>query len=1035
MKKSIDIPMPDRTEAPTSQSACEGTAGGPVRGLADELADVLKVERVPFDSNFFSDLGADSMVMAQFCARVRKRADLPEVSIKDVYQHPTIADLATAIGDVAPSTVEAALADVLADVLHVERVPLDSNFFDTLGADSMVMAQFCARVRKRADLPEVSIKDVYQHPTIADLATAIGDVAPSTVEAALADVLADVLHVERVPLDSNFFDTLGADSMVMAQFCARVRKRDDLPEVSIKDVYQHPTIRGLAQALVGTTPATQSTAVAHQATVRRATTMQYVTCGVLQVLTYLAYAYVTALVAVRGYEFISAGSGLVDIYLRSIAYGGGAFIVLCALPILLKWLLVGRWKPQEIQIWSLAYFRFWLVKTVVRSAPLVLFVGSPLYILYLRALGAKIGKGVLILSRNVPITTDLLTIGDGTVIRKEVVLWGYRGHAGVIQTGSLALGKNVLVGEMSVFDINTSMGDDSQLGHASSLHAGQAVPAGGRWHGSPAEPTTVNYRTVETGASSTRRRGLYATGQLLTMLGFYLPLGVGGFALLLTLAQKVPQLDVLLGPASLDYSNNNLYLEAAAAAFVLMFGSILAGLVVTFTVPRVLSLAVRPGKVYPLYGFHDSMHRTVARLSNSKFLTALFGDSSYIVPYLRCLGYRLTPVVQTGSNFGTDVKHDSPYLNSVGTETVVASGLSIINADYSSTSFRMSRASIGARNFLGNDIAYPPQSKTGDDCLLATKVLVPIEGEVRHGVGLLGSPSFEIPRTVDRDSRFASEMSADDRRRRLHAKNRHNAVTICLFLLARWVSLGVVTIISLWAFDLYPAHGVWVIALAAIMTLLFTLLFGVVVEHAARGFRPLPPKYCSIYDVNFWKTERFFKLEAAGGGLFNGTPFKGMMLRLLGVHVGRRLFDDGGQMAEKNLVTIGDDVTINPGAWIQCHSQEDYAFKSDRITIGSGCTLGVNAEMLYSVTIGDGAVLAPDCFLMKGEEVPPHTRWGGNPAREMPEMVARAPIEVPRRSTAIGRHRAVREVPVVSPIQERPRRRRAGRRHAATQAR
>jgi non-ribosomal peptide synthetase-like protein len=208
---------------------------------------------------------------------------------------------------------------------------------------------------------------------------------------------------------------------------------------------------------------------------------------------------------------------------------------------------------------------------------------------------------------------------------------------------------------------------------------------------------------------------------------------------------------------------------------------------------------------------------------------------------------------------------------------------------------------------------------------------------------------------------------------------------------------------------------------------------GVLIEHAARGFRPLPPKYCSIYDINFWKTERFFKMEGGGGALFNGTPFKGPMWRLLGANVGRRLFDDGGQMAEKNLVTIGDDVTINAGTWIQCHSQEDYAFKSDRITIGSGCTLGVNAEMLYSVTIGDGAVLAPDCFLMKGEEVPPHTRWGGNPAREMPEIAV--PVDPPRHTAVTGRHRAVRESPVVSPIREAPHGRRPGRRHAATQAR
>ena len=34
-------------------------------------------------------------------------------------------------------------------------------------------------------------------------------------------------------------------------------------------------------------------------------------------------------------------------------------------------------------------------------------------------------------------------------------------------------------------------------------------------------------------------------------------------------------------------------------------------------------------------------------------------------------------------------------------------------------------------------------------------------------------------------------------------------------------------------------------------------------------------------------------------------------------------------------------------------------------------------------TMGDGSVLAPDSFLMKGEHVPPRSRWGGNPAREM----------------------------------------------------
>ena len=161
------------------------------------------------------------------------------------------------------SSTESAFAEVLADVMQVERVSVDSNFFDDLGADSMVMARFCARVRKRPDLPAVSIKDIYQHPTIRSLATAVADTrARSPVERVFADVLADVIRVERVSVDSNFFDDLGADSMVMAQFCARVRKRPDLPSVSIKDIYQHPTIRSLATALADDSPVAVESAAA-----------------------------------------------------------------------------------------------------------------------------------------------------------------------------------------------------------------------------------------------------------------------------------------------------------------------------------------------------------------------------------------------------------------------------------------------------------------------------------------------------------------------------------------------------------------------------------------------------------------------------------------------------------------------------------------------------------------------------------------------------------------------------------------------------
>jgi len=47
-------------------------------------------------------------------------------------------------------------------------------------------------------------------------------------------------------------------------------------------------------------------------------------------------------------------------------------------------------------------------------------------------------------------------------------------------------------------------------------------------------------------------------------------------------------------------------------------------------------------------------------MATLKFFTFLFGDSSYIVHYLRWLGYHLSPVVQTGSNFGIEVVQCEP---------------------------------------------------------------------------------------------------------------------------------------------------------------------------------------------------------------------------------------------------------------------------------------------------------------------------------------------------------------------------------------
>jgi non-ribosomal peptide synthetase-like protein len=810
----------------------------------------------------------------------------------------------------------------------------------------------------------------------------------SPTETIFAELLAEALRVDEVPLDSHFFDELGADSLVMAHFCARVRKRGGLPSVSMKDVYAHPTIRSLAAAVGerasplseteggpgGEDPPTPTSG------------REYVVCGALQVVFYLGFSYLGVVAAVEGYHWLVADAEGVERVLRLVLFAAVGFLALCAVPIAAKWLLIGRWRAKQIRLWSLDYLRFWIVKTLIRSNPgPYLFVGSPLYGLYLRALGAKVGPGAVILSRRIPVCTDLLTIGAGTVIRREASFLGYRALAGRIEIGPVTLGRDVYVGEMSVLDIDTAMGDGAQLGHSSALLSGQSVPAGQRWHGSPAQPTETNYVRIPPARCGQLRRAVSGALSLMGILLVLAPLLEWGLTLLFV---QVSSLVQALDPRVLSagaLTMRGLVIEALAFSVVLFFGAVLVGLLAVGTVPRVLRGLVKPDTVYPLYGFRYTVYRIIAGLSRLRFFPLLFGDSSYIVHFLRWAGFRLTPVVQTGSNFGSEVTTANPFLTSVGTGTMVADGLNVINDEVSSTSFRVSRAAIGPRSFVGNYVNYPAGGRTGDNCLLATKVMIPIDGAMREGVGLLGSPPFEIPRSVERDSRFDHLRTGEALRRGLAAKNRFNLVTIGIFLSTRWLGVFLMVLIDLAAIELFPgvfAHAIMaaLLALSAVVVAIYYAL----VERCFETLGPPPPAICSIYDPGFWWVERVWKLHPISFlHLFDGTPFKSVLWRLIGVRFGKRVFDDGVFISEPTLTVVGDECVLNQQSIVQCDSQEDGTYKSGPITIGAGCTIGVGAFVHYGVTMGDGSVLAADSFLMKGETVPPGARWGGNPAREL----------------------------------------------------
>ncbi|MFF4217924.1 Pls/PosA family non-ribosomal peptide synthetase [Streptomyces nondiastaticus] len=803
-------------------------------------------------------------------------------------------------------------------------------------------------------------------------------------ERVLAGLLADVLQVERISVDSHFFDELGANSLLMAHFNAAVRERPDLPGVSMKDVYLHPTVRDLAAVLDRAAPASAPDRVPEEQRPAPAVSApRYVLCAAMQLLVFLVYVCLGSVALDAGTTWVMDASGWEAVYGRAVAFAAAVLGSMALVPIAAKWALIGRWTERRVPLWSTAYVRFWCVKTLVVANPLVrMCVGTPLYPLYLRALGAEVGPRALILTTHVPVCTDLLAIGADSVIRKDTYLNGYRARDGAVETGPVTIGDRAFVGEHSVLDTGTRLGDGAQLGHASSLHTGQSVPAGQCWHGSPAVPAPADcqYLTVPPARCGTLRRACHSAFRLLIAVATVGAADVAVAALLESrpslLARTVTG---TAGPDTWAYYANGLQISAAV-----VFGLAIAGPVLIASLSRVLCRLVRPGAVHPLYGVQFALQRATARLTNITFCNALFGDTSAVVHYLRALGYRLRPVEQTGSNFGMTLKHEVPTLSRIGTGTMVSDGLSLMNAEFSSTSFRTLPATIGRRNFLGNDVAYPAGGRTGDDCLLATKAMIPVSGPLREATGLLGSPPFEIPRSVERDQDAGAPATGSERRRRLAAKNRHNAVTAVLFLTVRCLYVfGLVLIAMLPLGDDAALH--WLETACSIVAgLVLTIGWFALVERVVVGPHGLRPRFCSIYDRAFWRHERYWKVPpTAYHAVLNGTPFKPLLWRLLGVRMGRRVFDDGCGIIERTLTRVGDGCALNVGSTLQAHSLEDGVFKSRRIAIGNGCTIGTGAFVHYGVVIDDGARIDADSFLMKGEHVPARTHWRGNPAAEL----------------------------------------------------
>ena len=113
-----------------------------------------------------------------------------------------------------------------------------------------------------------------------------------------------------------------------------------------------------------------------------------------------------------------------------------------------------------------------------------------------------------------------------------------------------------------------------------------------------------------------------------------------------------------------------------------------------------------------------------------------------------------------------------------------------------------------------------------------------------------------------------------------------------------------------------------------------------------------------------------------------GTPFTAPVLRLLGARIGKWCYLETTFLTEFDLVTVGDDCTIGRGCSLQTHLFEDRVMKMSCLRVGSGCSIGPRAVILYDAVLEDNVRLAPLSLVMKGETLARNTCWQGSPAQK-----------------------------------------------------
>ena len=799
----------------------------------------------------------------------------------------------------------------------------------------------------------------------------------SEAESALFAALARLFPGRAFGPDLDFFDDLGGHSLLAARLVSNLRGDERYAAMSVEVIYRERRLAGIARAM-DRQRAERRPALAGGR--RPILLRRFLACAVAQALIIPLFVLLHIadwLAPFFVYQYLTGDPG--DSIPVAVLYSLGAFVLArfanFGIAIAGKWIAAGRLKPGRYPLWGGTYFRWWLANKFCELPDVFLLAGTPWMPLYLRALGARVGRNALVdmITLAAP---ELLTVEDGVSLGTFVNIENARVEGGELVLGPVRLQRDSVVDSYAVLEEDTGLGERARLCGQSALAAGRKIPADEVWDGAPARRTDQTSETLPPRPPvSLARRGtlaaLFAATAVAVSVLFFLPT-FPAFILIDWLDANT--LNVFDSGVSAPVAFGFFFLLAIPASALFLGLTMLVTGGLRWLLPRQTA-----GRT-PVDSFAYWHKRTVSMILDCS-LRELHGlyASVYAPLWLRTLGVKVGHHAEVSTAEGM-----VPDLLSLGDDSFVADGAMLGDEELRGGWMILKPTRVGNRSFIGNGAYVPDGTTVPDDVLIGVQTRAPKNGELKSGQTWMGSPPLLLPA---RETLTGFPESLTFRPSRLRRLGRGVVEGLRIMLpLALVIATGYLIVVLVmplaaangWGFQVANA-----LALAGSLFGVASFLFVVALKWIMVGrYRS---RAAPMWTPFVWISEAVTNLYESMAvpnflDLLRGTPMLPWALRFLGARVGKSVYLNTTDLTEFDCVHIGDEAELNAWCGPQTHLFEDRVMKIGRVEIGRRVTVGVRSTILYETKVGDDVRLGPLTLVAKGEQLPAATRWEGSPA-------------------------------------------------------